>query len=420
MRAFLREFLTGIGGPPAAPERLRVAAWVRLLLVAPVIVAPTAVVHASYAARGHGGARLVAAAWSVQIAAWLVANVVLLAATAARPRIARLLTYLSVAAELGSNQLSAHAIGTLAGHGPLYILIVVATYRVFFDWRLGAFAAAAGCCLYVAFAALELGGALPPHPYMPGTFVHPVYADRVAAANVVFMVVAGVLIAFFAVNYGVNQSVKLHRYITESVLRRYLAPSLVARAARGELRLDAAPERRIVTVLFTDLVGFTTLSERLGADDVGRLLNRYLSTMADVAHAHGATVDKFVGDAVMIVFGAPDPLEPHEQARRCLALARALRAALPGVDPEARLTARTGINTGEAVVGNFGSLARSDYTVVGPAVNVAARLESAARPGGILMGEATARLLDGDAALEPAGDLTLRGVSRPVRAFYAA
>ncbi|MBI5526824.1 MAG: adenylate/guanylate cyclase domain-containing protein [Deltaproteobacteria bacterium] len=313
-----------------------------------------------------------------------------------------------------------HAVGTLMSAASLYIVLIVAIYRVFFDYRLALFAAVAGCVLYAGFAGLEVAGWLAIAPIFPYAIEHPVYSDPAVAATIVQMTVFGTLLAFFAVNYGVNQSVKLHRYITEAVLRRYLPPSLVARASRGELQLDAEPERRVVTVMFSDLVGFTSLSERLGADAVGRLLNRYLSRMADVAHAHGATVDKFVGDCVMIVFGAPDALPPAEQARRCVALAKELQAMLPALGGEAALSARTGINTGEAVVGNFGSIARSDYTVIGPAVNIAARLESQSRPGRILVGDQTARLLQGAVELEPAGELTLKGVSHPVKAFFIA
>jgi adenylate cyclase len=169
--------------------------------------------------------------------------------------------------------------------------------------------------------------------------------------------------------------------------------------------------------MFMDLVGFTSLSEKLGAEAVARLLNSYLSMVADVAHEHGATVDKFVGDSVMIVFGAPDALEPREQAHRCVALAQKLQTLLPTLGDGIALRARTGINTGEVVVGNFGSSTRSDYTVIGPAVNIAARLETASDPGRILVGETTAKLLD-DVALEPAGELQLKGVADPVRAFF--
>ena len=171
-------------------------------------------------------------------------------------------------------------------------------------------------------------------------------------------------------------------------------------------------------VMFTDVVGFTPLTERLGPDAIGELLNRYLGEIADVAHAHGATVDKFIGDCVMIVFGTPEAMEPQEQARRCVALAQEVHARVSSLGLDPPLEARTGINTGEAVVGNFGSRARSDYTALGAAVNVAARLESASAPGRILIGPETARLLEDLLELEPAGALSLKGVTAPVNAFF--
>jgi len=142
--------------------------------------------------------------------------------------------------------------------------------------------------------------------------------------------------------------------------------------------------------------------------------------VADLAHAHQATVDKFIGDAVMVVFGAPDHLPPSEQARRCVALAREIHEVVAAIDAPEPLQARSGIQTGEAVVGNFGSEVRSDYTAIGPSVNVAARLESASRPGRTLIGEATAKLLDGAEPLDEVLELSLKGVSEPVRAHFLA
>jgi adenylate cyclase len=201
------------------------------------------------------------------------------------------------------------------------------------------------------------------------------------------------------------------------VLHRYLPPSLVEKAARGSLDLDAPPERRVITVMFTDVVGFTPLTERLGPQVIGELLDGYLGTIADIAHAHGATVDKFIGDCVMIVFGAPERMEPEEQANRCVKLAREIHRAVRQLDGDHPLQARTGINTGEAVVGNFGSHARSDYTSLGPAVNVAARLESASSPDRILLGPETASLLGDGLPLESAGSLELKGVAGTVEAW---
>ncbi len=417
-RGFLRDFLTGIGGGAAEAGRLRAAAWVRLLLVVPFIAAPTLIgfLEGLRTPDAHWLARPVFAVWCAEFAVYIALNAATLALRGRALRFSAAASYASLVIELTTNHVIIYSFGTLTNPAVVNIVVAMAVYRVFFDYRMGLCAVALGGCLYLTTGSLELAGLIPVAPGMTFPLVHPAYAQGGALSLVA--IAASLIIAFGAVNYGVNQTVKLHRYITESVLRRYLPEPLVRRAARGELRLDAPPDRRVVTVMFTDVVGFTPLSERLGPEALGGLLNHYLTRMCEIAHRHQATVDKFVGDAIMIVFGAPEPLEPSEQARRCVRLALEMQAAIPSVAPEHGLQARTGINTGEAVVGNFGSLVRSDYTVLGPAVNVAARLESRSRPGRILIGPETARLLGDAFALEPAGELELKGVSGKVQAFF--
>jgi class 3 adenylate cyclase len=421
MRQILREMFTGIGGPDATPARLRVAAILRFALVVPTIVVPTFVVGLVGQMRGVSPPmRAVAAVWVVMTAVYLAVNAGILVAGSGRPRLVRLLTYACIVLELGTNQLTMHSLGTLTSHSLVFVVVALAICRVFFDFHLGLFATVIGCALFAGFGVAEAAGLLPIAPGLPFPLRHISYQEPVLTQATIQAPVAGMILAFGAVNYGMNQGLKLHRFITESVLRRYLPPSLVARAAEGSLRLDAPPDRRVVTVMFVDLVGFTPLSERLGADAIGALLNRFLSRMAEVAHQHGATIDKFVGDAMMVVFGAPEPMPPEEQARGCVALALELGGAVRDLQPGLELQVRAGINTGEAVVGNFGTLVRSDYTVVGPAVNIAARLETASRPGRILVGPETARLLGDLVPLEPAGELMLKGVSTPVAAFFVA
>jgi class 3 adenylate cyclase len=422
MRAILRELFTGIGGPNATSRRLRFAAVLRFALIVPGIWLPTLFGGLATIRQGHDqpAIRLVIVLWVLQAGIYLVANTAILVSRGRHPRLERDLTYLCTALELGGNHLVMYSLGTLASHGLVFDLLVVAVCRVFFDFRVSLFAMAYSVVMFTGTGVAEAAGLLPIAPVSPFPLRHMAYVHRPTTRAIVQASVAAFVIAFAAINYGMNQVLKLHRFITESVLRRYLPPSLVARAAEGELRLDAPPERRVVTVMFVDLVGFTALSERLGAEAIGELLNRYLSRMADIAHEQGATIDKFVGDAMMVVFGAPEPLPPEEQARRCVTLALALQAAVRALQPDLALQIRAGINTGDAVVGNFGTLARSDYTVVGPSVNVAARLETASRPGRVLLGAETARLLGDAVPLEPAGELQLKGVSAPVAAFFVA
>ncbi len=183
----------------------------------------------------------------------------------------------------------------------------------------------------------------------------------------------------------------------------------VASAARHS---DAVAERRLVSVLFADLVGFTTLAEGRDAEDTRELLSRYFDISTDVIGRYGGTVEKFIGDAVMAVWGAPTTHEDDAE--------RAVRAALELVDAVRTLgsaiQARAGVLTGEAAV-TVG--ATNQGMVAGDLVNTASRLQSAAAPGTVLVGEATQRAAAGAIAFEPAGEQTLKGKATPVPAWRA-
>jgi class 3 adenylate cyclase len=180
---------------------------------------------------------------------------------------------------------------------------------------------------------------------------------------------------------------------------------MVRAAASGKLSLDLTPEPRLVTILFSDIVGFTPLSSRLGAKRIAQLLNKYLETMTKTVFNNGGTVDKFIGDAVMALFGTPEPLPPEEQIQRAIVVARGMFAALQHLNRQWRreglfegldlqeLQLRCGIHQGSAVVGMFGGEERSDYTAIGPAVNMAARLQEAARPNTIFISQTVADYL---------------------------
>jgi len=415
LRTLVAELLGGMDGPPASTARVRMVAWLRLLVAFPLVVLPAAIGY--YATHVHprdpGTTFGIRTAWTIAHAATLAINLALIWASRpgapARAHLVRPLAYALIAGDLVANQIGSHAVGVVLGPSPVFVLLMVAAYRVVLDWRLGVFAAIAASLVFAVSAGLEIAAIIPQQPVLPGP-PSAIYDDPGTVIPMAAIIVTGIWVMFAAINYAHNQALKLHRYITDAVLRRYLPAGLVERAGRGELRLDDAPEQRVVTVIFTDLVGFTAIAERLGAEMVGRLLTRYFAETAAVAHAHGAIVDKFIGDAAMVVVGAPDTVEPGEQARRAVAIAREIHQRLPGLVADVALQARTGINTGEAVVGNFGSAERSDYTAVGPAVNLAARLEAAAGAGQILVGAETARLLDGAVPLTEVGELTLKGI----------
>jgi signal transduction histidine kinase/class 3 adenylate cyclase len=212
---------------------------------------------------------------------------------------------------------------------------------------------------------------------------------------------------------------RTNEYITESVLKRYLPPSVVSEILAGRLSMDQPARLADVTVLFSDLAGFTSMSERLGPEVTATLLNEYLTAMNEVIFEHGGTIDKFIGDAIMVLFGVPKAAPAEEQVRAAVACAKAMQARLEALSaawsarglPVVRM--RIGVNHGPAVVGNFGSSQRSDFTAIGPTVNLASRIEGACTPGEVYVSEAVARLLS-DVA--PAGEHQLKGIdgTRPL------
>ncbi len=419
-----RDFTHAVQGPPVPIERLRTVAKIRLFLFAPLAMTPTTFfLWDQTATAWHPEAGRAAALGHSAMTVLYVGVSWLLYVVAKRPRAAtdRSVTALNGAAvlcEILTVSAFLWGTGSLASHSTAFFVVLIGAYRFTLGHSVGLWTLAGVLVAFVSGTLLELGGVLPIAPLLKAPLAHPAWTDPLHATAVVVGVGLPCITMFAFANYAHNQSARLHSYITDMVLRRYLPAALVDKAARGELQLDAPPERRVVTAMFTDLVGFTALSERLGPEAIGEAINGYLAAVADLAHIHGATVDKFIGDCVMVVFGTPEPLAEAEQARRAIALAQAIHEAVPRLSDDPPLQARTGINTGEAVAGNFGSQHRSDYTVLGPAVNLAARLESASKPGRILIGPATAALLQDDVKLEPTDPLHLKGVREAVTAYF--
>jgi adenylate cyclase len=221
---------------------------------------------------------------------------------------------------------------------------------------------------------------------------------------------------------------ELNTYLTESVLKRFLPSALVQKAATGDLVLDLRPEPRLITVLFSDIVGFTQLSNTLRSRRVAELLNEYLESMTKVVFENGGTIDKFMGDAILALYGAPEELTPNEQVRRSINTARGMHRSLSELNQRWReqgifdsdgrngLQFRCGIHQGTAVVGMFGSAERADYTAIGPSVNIASRLQVAALPGTILVSAAVADYLDEDEIIK-GSPLELKGIDETVLTF---
>jgi adenylate cyclase len=207
---------------------------------------------------------------------------------------------------------------------------------------------------------------------------------------------------------------RLGRFLSPQVTNRILA---AADTHGGEL---GAPEVREVSILFADIVGFTGLSETMSPAAIALVLNDYLSRMTDVIFKYEGTLDKFIGDAIMAVFGAP--LDMADHAERAIRTALEMQERLAEWNAETRegplLQIRIGINSGNAVAGEIGSVNKKEYTVLGDAVNTASRLESAvAKPGTVVIGENTYKLVEGRFQCRSLGTFSLKGKQREVLVY---
>jgi len=192
-----------------------------------------------------------------------------------------------------------------------------------------------------------------------------------------------------------GEQYKLRQQIKKQ-FEHYLDPRQVARLQEDPSLLKLGGEKRTCTFLFTDVRGFTNLSEKLPPEQVTEIMNRVLTEQVTCIQTHGGMVDKFIGDACMAIFNSPLTIDEHE--KRAVACAQDIRTAINMLQNELPepIAVGIGVNTGEAVVGNMGSDTRFDYSAIGDAVNVAARLESATKEAGvdILIGERTALQVD--------------------------
>jgi adenylate cyclase len=204
-------------------------------------------------------------------------------------------------------------------------------------------------------------------------------------------------------------------------ISRYLSPQVYRSIFSGDLDATIHTRRKKLTLFFSDIKDFTTTTERLQPEEITSLLNEYLDEMAKIALAHGGTVDKFIGDAMLVFFGDPESMGEVEDARAALRMAVAMRRRLAeltmlwlerGVARPFQV--RMGINTGYCNVGNFGSSDRMDYTILGAEVNLAARLQYMAEPGTIVLSQATYALVKDIVVTHPLPSITLKGIAEPV------
>ena len=206
------------------------------------------------------------------------------------------------------------------------------------------------------------------------------------------------------------------KHLLRDTISRYVSPEMCEEILKNPALLQLGGRRQEVTVLFADIKGFTNMSANLSPEEVVEVLNLFFTEMVDLVFEYQGTLDKYVGDALMAVFGVPVPLP--DAATRAVQCAVAMQRRLAELQAQGRTPIqgmRVGINTGEAIVGNIGSDKRMDFTVIGDAVNVAARLQELAKEleADTLVSAATYRQVEGRFQLEKLAPVVLRGRQEP-------
>ena len=224
-----------------------------------------------------------------------------------------------------------------------------------------------------------------------------------------------------------TQELELKRQTQELLsqqLAKYLPPQIMAALLSGTYQSKVATQRKKLTVFFSDIRDFTVTSDLLQPEALTEYLNEYFSEMTEIAMAHGATIDKYIGDAMMVFFGDPESKGHQEDAQACVLMAMAMQERMKELAVrwknkgfENPFVIRIGINTGYCNVGNFGSDQRLSYTIIGGEVNLTQRLESNSDPGGILMSYETYCYVQDLVEVEERQPVKMKGIARDVKTF---
>ena len=224
-----------------------------------------------------------------------------------------------------------------------------------------------------------------------------------------------------------TQEVEQQRQSFEALsiqLSKYLPPQIHQAMFAGKYDTNVATTRKKLTVFFSDIQNFTQTTDALQPEELTEYLNEYFSEMTQIALFHGATIDKYIGDAVMLFFGDPDSKGVREDARACVKMALEMQEQMKALQHRWRargfanpFVIRIGINTGYCNVGNFGSDQRLSYTIIGGEVNIAQRLESASDAGGILISQETYLQVEDLVEVQERQAVNLKGIDRNIRTY---
>lgn len=300
-REFFQEFFTSYGAEPVEDKRLHSAALIRLIVIVPLVFAFTYFALARFKDYGyHPVLDSIFVLWAAMTFLYIATNLILCLSPRFNTGYERALSYFCIFLELGTNQLILYTLGSLVSHVTLYIVLIVAVYRVFFDFRFSLFAALLGGAIFTLVGILELTGTIPLSPLLPEPVNHPIYTDTAflpAATAVIQGVLIGIFVAFFSINYGMNQALKLYRKLQEQSLMDGLTGLANRRRFDEYLGVEWGRARRLkktLSLIMIDLDAFKAFNDNYGhlaGDDclrkVAMALKEGLKRPADLAARYG-------------------------------------------------------------------------------------------------------------------------------------
>jgi adenylate cyclase len=211
---------------------------------------------------------------------------------------------------------------------------------------------------------------------------------------------------------------------SNELIARYAPREIAERILAGEHSADYRPERLKLTVVFADVVGFTDSSDEMDPEELADFLNDYLAQMSDIVERHGTTINQFLGDGIMVIFGAPYAGDDRDNAVRAVQMATEMQDSIPTLNEtwlrrggRHGFQIRIGINTGYASVGDYGSPGRKAYSAIGVQINIAERIQSECRPGKVLVSDTTWTLVNDEFVGTDLGEVTLKGIHFPVQVY---
>lgn len=307
-----------------------------------------------------------------------------------------------------------------------YMPIIALFATVFFDEHFGAIALLYMVLAWVASMALSAFGALPNGARFLAHF-SPRAAELALHSALLLLAQTFILMTMLCVLMVSARRVQERRLAeARDAIRRYVPAQIADAILAGRHEPDSKHERRKLTIFFSDIVGFTALSEELEPEDLSRVLNEYFAEMMKIAHRHGGTVDELSGDAILVLFGAPHATDDRDHALRAVRMALEMQAAMAGLNARWRaagitesLSVRMGVNTGVVTIGNFGSPDRMKYAALGKHVNLAARIQQHCQPGRVLISQSTWLLVQEQVRCAPAGEVQFKGIQKPVMTYHA-